>query len=381
MLSPSLQAVAQIYQDSVVPVALADGELSVLWSNQAAQTLHPSLTMPDGLRVMMISQSPQEVLGRLSRKNSVTILLDTLLGAASQVSFTKIGAKDQPQEILVHFFLDRNSGESPLNPLGAEQVLSSFSNQFRAPLSIIFSALSSVSRQLERSPHSKNEAIQDSIRRINQNCYKMLKNCGNITLMGRYLNSITGLSAKRINFSAHLEELCRAMRIITESAGIPLQVSVPAGVILICDVEKLDLVFLNLIANACKFSRQGNAISITVTPNSNRLMITVADFGWGMSPQVVERAFDPYYSCNPQTNGPAGAGLGLTLVKRIINEHAGTVAIDSREGQGTRILLSLPLTDDPSLPLTLCDNATAYLSDKFSPVFVQLCEISNMPLP
>jgi two-component system sensor histidine kinase HydH len=65
--------------------------------------------------------------------------------------------------------------------------------------------------------------------------------------------------------------------------------------------------------------------------------ITVQDTGCGMAPEVLERAFDPYF-----TSKPRGTGLGLAIVYRIIDEHGGNVWISSKENQGTTVTMTLP---------------------------------------
>jgi two-component system, NtrC family, sensor histidine kinase PilS len=104
------------------------------------------------------------------------------------------------------------------------------------------------------------------------------------------------------------------------------------------DEGQLKQVFWNLARNALQAMPQGGTLSATLEKNSdNRLRIAFADTGRGMSPDQVEHLFEPFSS----TTG--GTGLGLSIVYQIIRDHGGTINVRSLEGQGTTIMIELPL--------------------------------------
>src|ERR1044071_468959 len=104
------------------------------------------------------------------------------------------------------------------------------------------------------------------------------------------------------------------------------------------DEGQLKQVFWNLARNALQAMPQGGTLRATLESNSNnRLRITFADTGRGMSPDQVEHLFEPFSS----TTG--GTGLGLSIVYQIIRDHGGTINVRSRVGQGTTITVELPV--------------------------------------
>ncbi len=113
---------------------------------------------------------------------------------------------------------------------------------------------------------------------------------------------------------------------------------VPAKPILIeADAEQLQQVFWNLARNALQSMPEGGVLKATVHRSSpDRLRISFSDTGRGMSPEQVERLFEPFSS----TTG--GTGLGLSIVYQIIRDHGGTINVRSREAQGTTITIELP---------------------------------------
>jgi two-component system, NtrC family, sensor histidine kinase PilS len=106
------------------------------------------------------------------------------------------------------------------------------------------------------------------------------------------------------------------------------------------DAEQLQQVFWNLARNALQAMEDGGTVTAKVEANSNnRLRITFSDTGRGMSPEQVERLFEPFSSST------GGTGLGLSIVYQIVREHGGTINVRSREGRGTTILIELPAAD------------------------------------
>jgi signal transduction histidine kinase len=103
------------------------------------------------------------------------------------------------------------------------------------------------------------------------------------------------------------------------------------------DSGQLKQVFWNLSRNALQAMPSGGTLRAHLEMNSNdRLRFSFTDTGRGMSPDQVERLFEPFSS----TTG--GTGLGLSIVYQIIREHGGTINVRSREGQGTTIAVELP---------------------------------------
>jgi two-component system sensor histidine kinase PilS (NtrC family) len=105
------------------------------------------------------------------------------------------------------------------------------------------------------------------------------------------------------------------------------------------DPEQLKQVCWNIARNALKAMPDGGALRVSLLEaDHNRLRITFADDGCGMSPEQVEHLFEPF------TSTTGGTGLGLSIVYQIIRDHNGTINVRSRQGQGTVITVELPVT-------------------------------------
>ena len=120
----------------------------------------------------------------------------------------------------------------------------------------------------------------------------------------------------------------------------------PAAGVMVSDPGRLRQVLLNLLSNACKFTH-GGLIRLHVAPAlggaGDHLLFTVADQGIGMTEEQRARAFDPFFQGDASTTRRyGGAGLGLTIVRRIVAQMGGDIAVASAPGAGTRFDVTLP---------------------------------------
>lgn len=105
------------------------------------------------------------------------------------------------------------------------------------------------------------------------------------------------------------------------------------------DADQMNQVLINLIMNAIHAMPAGGRLSIGMVPAGQMVKLTVADTGHGIPPEVIANVFDPFFTTKEFGKG---TGLGLTVVKGIIEEHHGSIAAESQEGKGTTFTILLP---------------------------------------
>lgn len=141
-----------------------------------------------------------------------------------------------------------------------------------------------------------------------------------------------------------LEDLARLEQAELEARGIRLQLH-PAEELptIPLDFKFLRQALLNLVKNAAEALEQGGTIVLASRLESDAVVLTVEDNGPGIPQDIRNTIFEPYF-----TTKPAGTGLGLTIVYRIVKEHGGEISLDNSLEQGTRFTIRLPLSSKPS---------------------------------
>jgi signal transduction histidine kinase len=105
------------------------------------------------------------------------------------------------------------------------------------------------------------------------------------------------------------------------------------------DHDQMSQVFINLVMNAIHAMPDGGTLRIGLAPEQQMVKLTVADTGHGIPRDVIKKVFDPFFTTKEFGQG---TGLGLTVVKGIIDEHQGSIAVESEEGKGTTFVILLP---------------------------------------
>jgi signal transduction histidine kinase len=106
----------------------------------------------------------------------------------------------------------------------------------------------------------------------------------------------------------------------------------------LADPELLKTCLLNLVLNAFEAMPDGGRLRLAARLEAGQLLLLVSDTGVGLTADAVAHALEPYFSTKE-----AGVGLGLALVRRIVEGHGGTIALDSTPGRGTTVRLRLPI--------------------------------------
>lgn len=145
-----------------------------------------------------------------------------------------------------------------------------------------------------------------------------------------------------INLSGTVRESVRLIKGEIRST-VEIHVEVPDDISLPGDKQKLQQVFLNLIKNAEEAITGEGTIYITARKNKDRMIeIEIKDTGTGMETEIVSKIFDPFFS---RKETEKGYGLGLFIVHKIIEEHGGTIDVESEPGYGTTFLIKLPVEE------------------------------------
>jgi two-component system phosphate regulon sensor histidine kinase PhoR len=176
------------------------------------------------------------------------------------------------------------------------------------------------------------------------------------TRMARLIDDLLSLS--RIELNAHLRpdkevelvaivrQVADGLQMLAQDRGVEIAVTAPQPpLIVLGDRDELLRVFENLVENALKYASSGKRVEITVAEGDEReARVAVRDYGPGIAPEHLPRLTERFYRVDvAESRAQGGTGLGLALVKHILNRHGGRLTVDSVLGQGATFAAHLPL--------------------------------------
>ncbi len=173
--------------------------------------------------------------------------------------------------------------------------------------------------------------------------------------MSRIISGKIRLDVKNINLASVIQAAIESLLPTVQAKNIQLQTVLDAfAVSIIGDPNRLQQVIWNLLSNAIKFTPKGGSIRVSLHKVNAHVELTISDTGLGIKPEFLPYVFDRFRQADSSsTRSFGGLGLGLSIVKQLVELHGGTVqATSPGEGQGATFTIALPLArfdcnDDP----------------------------------
>jgi CheY-like chemotaxis protein len=168
------------------------------------------------------------------------------------------------------------------------------------------------------------------------------------------------LKKERIDLAKFLQPVIKAVQSTTVERRQEMILRMPAEVVIFnADEARLEQIVINLLNNASKYTPQGGRIEFSGSREGSEVVLRCKDNGRGIPPEMLQKIFEPFIRIGPfaDSRGEANLGIGLTLVKQLVELHGGKISVKSRgPGTGSEFLVRLPiepaLSDQPSRPET-----------------------------
>ncbi|MBP6827263.1 MAG: response regulator, partial [Saprospiraceae bacterium] len=223
------------------------------------------------------------------------------------------------------------------------QFFTNISHELRTPLTLIVSPLEQLLRE-----KATDRPLVASLTRMYQNAGRLLTMISQLLDFRKSEAGLMKIRAERTNLAFFLQEIILSFKTLADEHRIELIFNPEDEETEVwIDRDQMEKVFFNLLSNAVKFTPDGGSVSLSLRENkaTECAEISVADTGPGIPPEQLEKIFDPFHQGDhqPRQGVFGGTGIGLSLVKSIVELHSGRVSAGSLSGQGAVFILSLPL--------------------------------------
>ena len=222
------------------------------------------------------------------------------------------------------------------------QFLANMSHELRTPLNAIIGFSELIQNQIY-GPLQKQ--YRDYATIIHESGHHLLNLVSDILDIAKIEAGKFVLDIRDVDLTESVAYCIRLVKNRADERSIKLVTLLPAqGLTFSADQRAFRQILLNLLSNAIKFSRPGDEVEIAARITGNKLVVTVRDHGIGMPQSLLARVGQPFeQAISDPAHAREGTGLGLSLVRALIQEHGGVLNIESREGIGTAVTCELPL--------------------------------------
>lgn len=218
-----------------------------------------------------------------------------------------------------------------------QQFISDVSHEFQTPLTAIQGFATIL----------KNEKLTDEQRQKYADI--ILFHSKRLSTLSKNMLQLTILDGEDVKIETSefslIEQLNRVIETqdnLAMSKNIEIEFNIPKNDIIIeADESRLEQVWINLVNNAIKYTNDNGVVTISVKKTSKEVEVTIQDTGVGMSKEAISHIFERFYR-QDKSRSVEGNGLGLSIVKRIIDLHQGTIDVKSREDGGSQFIVRLP---------------------------------------
>jgi signal transduction histidine kinase/ActR/RegA family two-component response regulator len=235
-----------------------------------------------------------------------------------------------------------------------DEFLATLSHELRTPLTSLL-GWSSVLREAKRDEKVLNQGLEA----IDRNARVQAQLIDDLLDVSRIVSGKLNLEVRPLDISSVTRAAINVVRPAADAKGITMDYWAEPGLGAIsADSARMQQIIWNLLSNAVKFTPHGGKISVRTEQDGSDARVTVKDSGQGIHPEFLPRVFDRFLQADSSTTRSfGGLGLGLAIVRHLVELHGGTVSAESDgAGKGATFVATFPLLADRALPNTAAHN-------------------------
>ena len=288
-----------------------------------------SLTV-DRIQAHSLTQDDLELM--MTVAHQVAIALDNA-SAYEQIESLNVGLEAKVRE--------RTSELEQADRLRS-QFLSHVSHELKTPLTSIKGFLQNL---LDGLTGPLNEKQQRYVSRMLDNSNRVIRMIEDLLDRTRIQSGRLDLVPGEIDLGHCVADAVEQLRLLAQAKRQTLEAIVPPAPLMVwADRDRLVQIVMNLVQNAVKFTPDEGSITVTVRQENQTLAwVSVRDTGPGIAPEFLDQIFDPFFRVKQVRSGIKGLGLGLSIVRTLVELQGGTIAARSEAGQGAELYFTIPL--------------------------------------
>lgn len=305
------------------------------------------------------------------KEKFVKLMHQPLFGLNNQIVEMTVIAIDMTDEVKA-----KNKMKKALKM--QEEIFTNVSHELKTPLNVIFSTNQLMDFYLKNNLFESNiEKVARSINSIKQNCYRFTKLINNIVDLSKIETGFFKLDLSNENIVEITEDIVQSVAEYVKSKGLYIVFDTDIEEkIIACDPEKIERIILNLISNAIKFSNPEGKIFVNILDKADTVEISVKDTGIGIDKKYLNNIFGRFQQVDKSlTRNAEGCGIGLSLVKSIIEMHGGKISVDSEVGAGSVFKIQLPARTAKNLKVI---KQTKIMNNKIDMINVEFSDIYSI---
>ena len=259
------------------------------------------------------------------------------------------------------------------------------SHELRTPLTLISSPVSEVLEDQTISP-----SVREHLTVVHKNTERMLRLVNQILDFRKIQNKKMKVMVEQTELIAFLMKITENFRLIAEEKQIDFTFKADQEEVYIwIDRDKVEKIVFNLLSNAFKYTLPGKTVKITVQTSDQHIRISIIDEGIGIAPDKIGSLFKRFETLSKNNNIlQPSSGIGLSLVKELVDMHHGDIEVKSQPGTGSEFSVTLPLErevfeKDAQAELILADSSdnTEYITTTVENGIAESCLLYTSPSP
>lgn len=248
--------------------------------------------------------------------------------------------------------------------------------QFREPATNIFASLPLLVNNIN---NQDTEKAMENLQNVYQKTYSIIKGVNNISMVAKLLEGYE-FDKRIVDFSSLVKSVFSSSQMVLPGY-VDAAISVEDGCYIEGNNSLITVALLNLILNSLDYRQEDNVrINVSLKKENGRCVLIYRDNSIGIKPEIVCDIYNPFFTVDPYNDGEPSAklGVGLYIAKKAFSHAGGTIMLQTEFSEGVSFIISVPESNVENAAV-LKNSTKEFLLNRYSEVFVQLCEYCDLP--